>query len=231
MSAGPGAHDVLDVALVSGGRWTQDEWDAVAFLLEKGWKGDLTDEDLEAYLTLLAGVQPAAVVAGLQRLVRHGKPFTPTVSEIVQAAQADDGTPSWPEAWGQIFGRGGIVHARSGLRTYRTENERVRADEDAMLERSAACHPFIASFVHAVGIARLRTLPVHDHDWGELERRRLGEEWAEHVDRVEARRRAGIPLQLPTPAAARAALDAGRPAGLRKLNAGGLVAHLEEGNG
>lgn len=172
---------------------TLHEWQQLAALLENGWRGGFDDERSAAYFVFLAPYEAVEVERALHVLVRDGKPFIPAVAEIVKAVEADPSVPSWAEAYRMIFGARGVLAVRAPAGT--PVGQRRHAEERAALDRAAESHPLLAPFVAGEGVQRLRMLPVDDPDWGEVERRRLGERWAEHVSRAEGRRRQGLAVE------------------------------------
>ncbi len=172
---------------------TLGEWQQLAALLENGWRGGFDDERSAAYFVFLGRYDAVEVERALHVLVRTGKPFIPAVAEIVQAIEQDPSVPSWAEAYRMIFGARGVLCARAPAGT--PVEQRRGAEERAALDRAAESHPLLAPFVASEGVQRLRMLPVDDPDWGEVERRRLGEQWAEFLARVEGRRRRGLAVE------------------------------------
>jgi hypothetical protein len=59
--------------------------------------------------------------------------------------------------------------------------EREQYDEAAMYNRADELHPLFATFIARQGISRLRGLDL-DGEWGEANRKRLSDEWNQHVE-------------------------------------------------
>lgn len=155
--------------------WRSGEWDAVVLLLEECWRGDVTDRKMRAYRLMLDRFTARQVTDALQVLARSGRPFLPTVPEIIAVIEADPTLPAWGEAYALIE------------RAMRLPTE---ADTLARLD---AQHPLLALFVAATGWDRLRMLPVNHPEYGPLEVRRLGEEYREFIGRARERQQHGLP--------------------------------------
>lgn len=195
--------------------WSFDEWKHVLVLLRTWFVSrpeDWTSDMLTGYAVGFADFAPGQVGTALRRLRdAPGKTFLPRVSEIADAVHTDRDDPSFAEAYELLFGQGGAVRARptAGQR-FADSSDRDRATDVAILQRAVAQHELLGAFVAAVTPRRLRLLPVDDPDYGELERRRLNEEWNDFVERADARRREGLPL-LTASLAARRELGPGKP--------------------
>lgn len=158
---------------------TDQEWDAIASLLEHGWPGGFSEEAGDAYRVFLATRDAGAVLAALQRLVQRGGTFRPSAAEIVAALDPDPGRPTFEEAYAALFGPRGVVHARP---------------DEAAMERAERVHPYLAAFVRVQGLDRLRTIGVDDPDYGAIERHRLREAWDRNVEACDGRVREGRAL-------------------------------------
>ena len=181
------------------------EWAAVESLLEHGWPGAFDAAAGNAYRVLLADIEPARILAALKVLVQRGGTFRPSAAEIVAAATADPGRPTFDEVFAALFGP--LPGHRPILG--------VRGGEPAALEQADELHPFVGAFVRAQGYDRLRLLEVFDPEYGPLRRRELAEAWARHTEACDERIRTGRALD----AAGRAA----RQIGPRKLDPLGLL--------
>jgi hypothetical protein len=107
----------------------------------------------------------------VQRLIQRGDHFRPSIAEVVAALDVDADLPTWSEAYTAIIG---ICWKPS------------RLDE---------AHEAVRLFVEAQGLGRLQTLPLNDPDWGHVEQRRLGDQYAEFVERYRERQREGRALE------------------------------------
>lgn len=184
--------------------WTDEQWTDFADLLAEGWGGQFSIDKRAAYRILLAEIAPDEATAALKRLLYRGQKFRPTPAELIAAAHDDPSRPSFEEAYRAIFGHGGILEARPAPGAYADLAEKRRAEAQAAKERGAEFHPLIASFVTRYGIDRLRTMEIHDPEYGEVRRRELHDAWDRHVKAFEGREVA--------------ALAAGDREGLRQLD-------------
>lgn len=157
----------------------REQWDAIGLLLENGWPGEFTDEAQATYRTLLEDYDPSAILAALKLLVRKGGTFRPSVSEIAAALNADPGRPTWSEAYRLLFGQRGFLT--------------VRPEKSALIQAGDR-HPLLAAFIVQEDYERLRMLPVHDPDRGEMVRRQLERSWERMEQRADDRQAAGLPL-------------------------------------
>lgn len=175
--------------------WTEMEWDAFAALLERGWPGEFSEADGDAYRVLLAGVAPPLAVEALQVLVLRGGTFRPSAAEIVGQATADPGKPTFEEAYRLIFGARGVLKARPAVATWSTERERQKLLDQAALQRADELHPYVGAFVRTLGAGHLRMLPVDDEDYGPMRRRELREAWERFIVAADERIRTGRALE------------------------------------
>lgn len=205
-----------------------DEWRVVADALHRGWPRQFDAEDLRAFVLLLGDVAPADALVAIRQMVAQGRArYRPSVGEIGAAVHASkiatDAAPSWTEAEGLIFGRGGILAARlpSGVRfagpTAQRDMEAAR--EQAMLHRAEETHPVVAAFVRSKGALRLAREPLDDAEYGALRRAELAKDYREFCSAAEKRQAAGLPIALPAPGGPRqlgdglaAVLEHARPA-------------------
>lgn len=178
--------------------WTAEEWEAFGLIMAQCWRGDWTPARERAYGIVLDGYRPADVIAVVRRLIREGKSFLPTPSELVGPIAAAEeivtAAPSWPEVKQMLFGRGGVLKVAPTPGGYTDARDRARRVAELALTRAESMHPYLHAFVAVQGVDRLRALPVDDPDYGELELKTLGERWAEHVERLRDRERNGVPL-------------------------------------
>jgi hypothetical protein len=161
--------------------WTDQSWDAFCSLLEHGWPGDFPEEAGDAYRALLDNYEPPEVVAALRTLLRRGKSFRPSASEIVGALAEDPTKPTFTEALSAIRR---VVPIRPN---------------EAAIDAAERIHPYLAAFVRTAGLDRLRQWPIDDPEYGALERQRLREEWDRFVERADERVTAGLALETVGP--------------------------------
>lgn len=151
---------------------TGDEWEVVAGILEDGWPYDFGED---AYRLVLGHCRADAVLAAIRKLALGGKAEKrPSVGALAAALNEDPGIPSWAEVEEALLGPGGAL--------------RVGA-------LSGAAHPVLRDFLATRTIERLSRLPFDDPDWGEVERRRLREDWERYAERAEQRRFHGLALE------------------------------------
>lgn len=172
--------------------WPQDTWDDFAGLLTSAWPGEFTADQRAAYRVLLDDVEPQAVVGALKRLLHAGQRFRPSVAEILAAVRDDPSRPSFEEAYAAIYGSRGILAARREPGAYADLGAMRRAESEAAKARAADFHPLIAGFVLRYGIDRLRTLELHDPQWGDAKRKELHDAWDRHVEAFEGREVAAL---------------------------------------
>src|SRR5207302_10094043 len=72
---------------VGGDTVTQDEWEAISYLLENAWRGEVDDDRPTAYFGFLRHLDVEAVRAALHRLAEDARPFVPTAPEILAAVR------------------------------------------------------------------------------------------------------------------------------------------------
>jgi hypothetical protein len=176
--------------------WTEERWAMFFELLDKGWPGELDEQDAPAYRVLLGDVDPERIVAGLRRLLHHGARFRPSAAELLAAGRRDPGRPTFPEALRLIFGVRGVLRARPEQRRYDTPGERHRLYRDAALQRASLMHPLIGAFVQTQGLDRLRELQLEDPDYGPLRRKELEAEWNAMLERFDERQVAADALPV-----------------------------------
>jgi len=177
--------------------WPAEAWALFEGMMEEVWvRGEhWTTRKAKYYAPFLDGHEPDAVVAALQSLADGGQTFLPAVGEIIGAIHHDHAAPSWAEAFELIYGRDGCLRGPRRATVELAGGEQAR--DDAIVARAEDKHPVLGAFVAAQTPKRLRMLRIDHEEYGELERRRLGEEWAEFADRADRRRREGLPLLTP----------------------------------
>ena len=172
--------------------FTDDQWSVFVTLLRRGWPGEVSTADANAYRVLLDGTDPAIAVEAIRRLLHAGNRFRPSAAELLGAANTDPSKPTFDEAYRMIFGARGVLKARPHQRTFNNAGERERAYRQAALDRAAEMHPLIASFVAVQDPSRLRELPLDDPDWGRKHRSDLEDAWNRHVDATDGRQVAAL---------------------------------------
>lgn len=150
------------------------EWDLIEGVLEECWPGQWTERTGPAYRLLLDGYPAEVVVASLRKYAAVGSKFRPSASELVGGLTEDPGVPTWTEVEEALLGRAGIL--RNGR------------------ELPGESHEYLVAFVAATGRERLGQRPFDDPEWGEVERRRLREDWERFAERAEERRAHGSAL-------------------------------------
>jgi hypothetical protein len=168
---------------------TSDEWGAICLLLDKGfkWREPFGKAQSSAYRMLLEGYSAEQLMTVIRALVARGQVFGPTPGEIVAEIRCDPSRPTFVEAYALIYGKGGILRARSAESTFGDEGERGRAYRAAQRARAAGMHPLVASFVDRYGLDRLEVLPLNDPEFGDAKRRELERSWDDHVEAMEGR--------------------------------------------
>lgn len=157
-----------------------EQWDAIGLLLDQGWPGEFPPEAQGAYRVLLDGYDPEQILAAIRVLVRRGGRFRPSASELAGELQSDPGRPTWGEAFRVLFANRGLLTLRPEL---------------FALQRAEERHPLLAAFIRQEGYDRLRSLPVHDPDWGERTRRDLERAWNGLGERADHRLASGMGLE------------------------------------
>lgn len=175
---------------------TDEQWDSIALLLDKGfkWKESFGDAQLTTYRILLDGYDEEQIAGALRILVARGQVFGPTPGEIVSLIRKDAAKPTFIETYRLIYGAGGILRARPQESSFADLGERGRAYRQAQRDRAATMHPLVASFAERYGFDRLEGLELNDPDYGDAKRRELERQWDEHCDAMEGRDLAAIAL-------------------------------------
>jgi hypothetical protein len=162
-----------------------DQWIGVCSLLEHGFPGEFSDAARVSYRLLLDDFEPGQVVDAVKLLVRKGGTFRPSASEIAGAITADPSTPTFTEALRDLRR---ALSVRQDYFAKADEKERVCVE---WLEQHS--HDLVARFFEAQSYGRLSVLPIDDPDYGQLEIKRLREDWGQFVGRAEERMAAGLP--------------------------------------
>jgi hypothetical protein len=164
------------------------EWEQLCSLIEEAWPGEFDDQAARAWRLLLDGFAATDIVAALKGLLARGGTFRPSVAEIIAEIRRDPGRPTFAEAFTLIYGRGGVITARTHVRKASWEaGERDRLNDEAAWERAAELHPLIGAFVRTQGLERLRSLDFDDPEYGAARRKLLADEWEAFVDVNETR--------------------------------------------
>jgi hypothetical protein len=162
---------------------TDDEWEGVAFFLEEWWRGEFDDRKRRAYRVALDKFSPEQVMAALHALVETGKPFLPSVPEIVAKLRSveESPVPGWSEVYRWIV----RAQHKAGQKYTAPDQEKTAAGAEFLREK---CHPVVAAFYEAEGYARLSRIEFGDEEYGELRIKDLRERFEEFVDVARARR-------------------------------------------
>jgi hypothetical protein len=151
-----------------------DEWAGICTLLENGWPGEFGDAARVSYRLLLDDFDPAQIEQALKLLVRSGGTFRPSASEVAGAITADPSTPTFTEALRDLRR---ALAVRQSYFAKDDEKERVCVE---WLEQHS--HELVARFFEAQSYGRLSQLPIDDPDYGQLEVKRLREDWDAFTD-------------------------------------------------
>jgi DNA-binding transcriptional ArsR family regulator len=167
---------------------TPDEWDGLSLLIEEWWPGEFTDATATAWRMALDDFGAERALAGLKACLARGGRFRPSVAEIVGEIRCDPSRPTFSEALTLIYGRGGVLRARTGVRKGSWEaGERDRLNDEAVWDRAAELPPLIGAFVRMQGLDRLRRLDLDDPEYGGARRKQLADEWEAFVEAHENR--------------------------------------------
>lgn len=150
---------------------TEREWTGISIVLEECFKHPAdrpwNERRKAAYRSMLSDYDAEQVEAAIRKLAHGGTPFVPAVPEIIAAIEHDPGIPTWPEAQRWIWATASAM--------------RARGDQEP--------HPCLAAFIDQQGgLEALRLLPVLDEVDGKWERKRLREQYAEHLETWKDRR-------------------------------------------
>jgi hypothetical protein len=166
--------------------WSDRSWDAFCSLLEHGWPGEFSPEAGDAYRALLDPFEPSQAIAALRALLAQGARFRPSAAEIVGAVTTDPGRPTWDEAYRDL---------RRALSVRQAYHASIAGKQAVCLNwLNEHSHPLVAAFFEAKTYARLSQLPVDDPDYGQLEIKRLREDWEAFTERAEERQAHGLPI-------------------------------------
>jgi hypothetical protein len=154
--------------------WTDEQWAVFCACIAEWWPGEFTDGARSAWRIALDAVDPATAMLTAKQLLHSGEKFRPSCSSFLFAVRRDPSRPTFDEAL--------LLIRRALMATY-TDGEAI--------ERLSP-QPLVAAFASRQGVARLRTLPIDDPDWGEKTRRELREAWDRHVDAFDGREIAAI---------------------------------------
>lgn len=173
---------------------TDEQWDAIAMLLDKGfkWKQPFGEASAAAYRVLLDGYDGEQIASALRMLIARGQVFGPTPGELVALIHHDPSRPTFDEMCRLVYGRGGILRARPRASSWPDAAARDRAYHQAAMDRAAQLHPLVATFVDRVTLDWLRNLALDHDDYGELNRKDLLARWEAHVEAMDGRDVAAI---------------------------------------
>lgn len=159
---------------------TRDEWETIALLVDNCWRGEFNEVQSSSYFTLLQQFSHGEVMAGLQLLIERGKPFVPSVPEIVEAIRSLQAPvlPSWSEVWGAM-----------------PLALKQRTDDEATEVMREKCGKVAAAFIRSEGIQRLKYVEFFDPQYGNHRVRELQQRWTEFADRSVQRLRNGHALE------------------------------------
>jgi hypothetical protein len=167
---------------------SQPEWETLCLLIEEAWPGEFDDHTAKAWRVLLDDFEAGQVLAAVKACIARGSRFRPAVSELVAEIRRDPGKPTSAEALTAIYGRGGVLKARTQIRKPSWDaGERDQLNDEAAWERAGELHPLIGALSRTQGLGRLRSLNLEDEEWGEARRKRLADAWEEFVDANETR--------------------------------------------
>ena len=158
---------------------TRDEWETIALLIENCWRGEFDDTRSASYLTMLQQFDHGQVMAALRILTERGKPFVPSVPEIVQAIRdaSEPALPAFSEVW-------------AALQTAMRE----RSVDDAVKVMGERCGPVAAAFMESEGVGRLKHIEFFNPDFGEMRVKELEHRWSDFSARADDRARLGLAL-------------------------------------
>jgi len=178
-----------------------EEWRRVAVVVENAWRGDWDEVRSAAYFALLEPYPVEQVERALHVIVRNGRPFLPTVPEIVAAIDGADsaGSATWDECWRLVR---------------RVIKRRGRRGEAKAIEDLEQADPVVASWAATYGWGRLCGEEVEHPEYGAVTLRRLRESFEAHAERQRQRLHQGLAVE----AVQRRSLS-----GPRKVDAAGLL--------
>jgi hypothetical protein len=144
------------------------DWGVIDQLLGEGWGQPWDQRKSDAYRLVLGDYEVADVAMAIRRIIERGGAYRPSIPEVVAAMNTDAGMPTAEEAVALLI----RAQYRSGV-----------------LE---GCHEVVRAFSATVNVGML---PLNDPDWGHVERRRLGEQYEQFVERYKERQREGRALE------------------------------------
>jgi hypothetical protein len=171
---------------------SESSWHEVGQGLLGSWPSQVAAwgaEAIAAYVAELGarGLTPDVALVAIRSCPASQK-WPPSAPELAGLARRDPSVPTASEMITLIFGRGGVLSARTKIRKGSWDaGERDQADRDAMLEWLADMHPLVASFADREGLDRLRGLNLDDVEFGGARRRMLEQRWGEHLEAMENR--------------------------------------------
>jgi hypothetical protein len=166
------------------------DWKAAAAALLGSWPSLVASwgrEAIQAYVVELEarGVTPDQA---LEAIRTTDATFPPSAGEIAQLARRDPAEPTFAEACTLIFGRGGVLRARTGIRKASwEEGERDRLNDEAAWQCAGRMHPLIGAFVRSQGLDRLKRLNLDDPEYGGARRKQLADDWEAFAEAHETR--------------------------------------------
>lgn len=164
------------------------EWDTLCLLIEEAWPYPFDDTTAKAWRLFLDDYTAAQVLAAVKACVARGMLERPSVSALVAEIRRDPSVPTWAEAYTAIFGRGGVLKARTRIHKSSWEiGERARADDESAWEHAGELHHLIGAFIREQGLDRLRSVNLDDFEYGAARRKQLADEWAVFVEKHETR--------------------------------------------
>jgi hypothetical protein len=182
----------------------RDEWESIALLIDNGWKGEFDDTMSSSYFTLLGRFTREQVMGALYGIIENGKPFVPSVPEIVSEVrkQEQPSLPSWTEVWSKIE----LVMSK------------CKTEDEAVAELTEYCHPVAGAFMRLEGFERLRREPFLDPDYGTLRVRELQRRWVEFSEVNQEKIRNGKAIEA----------YSRTTKGLQRASAAGLISQMSE---
>lgn len=150
-----------------------DDWDAISILLDKGfkWREPFGEIQAGVYQVLLEGYSADQVMTAVRALVASGQVFGPTPGELVSQIRTDPSTPTFDEAYQQLYGPGGVFGFK---------------------RRGVTISPWVEAFVANYGRDRLRLLEVDHDEYGDVKRRELRQSYEQFLEASEGRELAAI---------------------------------------
>lgn len=161
---------------------TNEEWDTVALLLSKGWKGEFGPGEDRAYRLLLESYSGQQVVAALRQLAATGHHAVPSVSEIVQMVERDpERLTTFEEMFDALYGSGRVLAARSKPGAFEDYGAMLQSQDRAASDAAWNLDPLLGKFVDTYGVRNLKLLEVRHDEHAGLVRKDLREAWERFV--------------------------------------------------